>query len=207
MPKNRQNFRERQALLAELQPDRDGEARTEASPERGAGMESVPLTGSQRKRVQVRGQSRGSKIGNATQARNKIYRTWQRQTPLKRSRAILTRGRRNKYGVSRDPLSRTYNGEEYHSRLEARYAEALDLRMKAVGPYQIKSWRRQVPIKLIVNGMLVSTYIMDFVVTHMDGREEWVEVKGFDTDVWKIKFKLLKALFPDQKVTVQRATP
>lgn len=113
--------------------------------------------------------------------------------------------RRNKFGVGTDGparLLRTYQGTEYHSRMEARYAAALDMRMRSVGPYQIKGWRRQVPVKLEVNGCLISTYIVDFVVEHMDGHLEWCEVKGFETPEWKIKEKLFRALFPDRKFTI-----
>ena len=60
------------------------------------------------------------------------------------------------------------------------------------------------PVKLEVNGNLVTTYIVDFVLVFPDGREEWVEVKGFETPEWKIKEKLFRALFPDRRYTVIR---
>lgn len=132
--------------------------------------------------------------------------TLQRRVNLRRGG---TKAQRNKYGVAMDALSRktrTHNGVEYHSKLEARYAAMLDLRLKEIGPFRIKSWARQVPIKLEVNGKLICTYIVDFVVEHPDGHLEWIEVKGFDTDVWKLKQKLFHALFPDRKLTVVRTT-
>ena len=131
-----------------------------------------------------------------------------RSKPIRRRKAPLRRIRRNKYGVGLDEISRdlrTYKGTEYHSKMEARYAAALDLRMRAVHPsFRIAGWKRQVPVKLEVNGKLVSTYIVDFVVTHTDGRLEYVEIKGLETPEWKIKEKLFRALFPDRKLTIVR---
>lgn len=109
-------------------------------------------------------------------------------------------GRRPKFGN----IPRTYNGREYHSQKEARYAAELDLRCKAIGPHRINRWLPQVPVKLEVNGKLVTTYIVDFLVEHMDGRWEYVEVKGFETPEWRIKEKLFRALFPDRQLTIVR---
>ena len=123
-----------------------------------------------------------------------------RRTRLRRLGAAVTR-KRTKYGNT----PRIYNGIEYHSQKEAGYAMELDLRMRSARLVDgIRSWRRQVPVKLEVNGMLVTTYIVDFVVLYRDEREEWVEVKGFETPEWKIKEKLFRALFPDRKLTVVR---
>lgn len=134
-----------------------------------------------------------------------------RRTRMKRlarlPRRSARKGIRDKYGVRIDAEGRrlrTYNGIEYHSRLEARYAAALDLKMQCVGPYQIRSWKRQVPVKLEVNGRLICTYIVDFVIEHMDGHLDWIEVKGLETETWKLKAKLFHALFPDRKLTIVR---
>jgi hypothetical protein len=56
--------------------------------------------------------------------------------------------RTSKYGAK----SATYNGHTYHSMREANYAADLDLRVRAG---ELKEWRRQVPIDLIVNGVKV----------------------------------------------------
>ena len=55
----------------------------------------------------------------------------------------------------------TYDGYTYQSKLEAEYAQQLDWMLKAK---EIKSWRRQVPLELRVNGHLVTTYRVDFEV-------------------------------------------
>lgn len=96
--------------------------------------------------------------------------------------------RRNKYGN----VGQTYDGIAYHSKKEAVYAEELALRKKAK---DIKDWKRQVKISLDVNGYHICNYFIDFVITHNDGVLEYVEVKGFSTDVWRLKWKLFEALF------------
>lgn len=98
-----------------------------------------------------------------------------------------------------------YNGVRYDSRMEAAYAAELDLLMRVVGPYKVASWERQIPVKLEVNGVLVCTYIVDFLVHWADARDEWVEVKGFETPEWKIKEKLFRALYPHRSFRVVRS--
>lgn len=93
-----------------------------------------------------------------------------------------------KYG-SRKTL---YNGVLYMSAKEARYAQELDLRVKAKN---INSWEGQTPILLKVNDRKICKYILDFKITHNDGSEEYVEIKGFETTVWRLKKKLFEATF------------
>jgi hypothetical protein len=86
-------------------------------------------------------------------------------------------------------------GRQVTRKKEADYAQELDLLVK-VG--EIKSWERQVPIELRVNGKKICTYTMDFITITKEGHEKWIEVKGFETPEWRLKWKLLDALFPDQ---------
>ena len=99
--------------------------------------------------------------------------------------------RQNKYGNK----SSEYNGIIYHSKMEAGYAQELDLRVKAK---DIKSWVRQVKIPLKVKGELVANYYIDFVITHNDRIKEYVEVKGFETEVWRLKWKLFEIIYKDK---------
>lgn len=98
-----------------------------------------------------------------------------------------------------------YNGVTYHSALEARYAAELDWLVKGK---QIKGWDRQVKLELHVNGMRVTNYWIDFVVRHNDGSREFVEVKGYETPEWTLKWRILEATFedfrehPDDRLTV-----
>ena len=111
---------------------------------------------------------------------------------------------RYRYGGNKyHAVSSTYNGISYHSKKEAAYAAELDLRVKAK---DIKGWERQKKISLDINGYHICNYYMDFVVEHNDGTFEYVEVKGFETEEWRLKWKLTEAIFskerPDVRLTV-----
>ena len=58
----------------------------------------------------------------------------------------------------------------------------------------IKDLRRQVDFPLIVNGMKITTYRADFLVTHADQTQEVVEAKGILFPEARIKLKLFEAL-------------
>lgn len=89
------------------------------------------------------------------------------------------------------------------SKLEANYAYELDMRKKAK---QIKDWDKQHKISFDANGKHICNYYVDFIVYHNDDSIELVECKGMETDVWKIKRRLLEALFlpehPEYSYTV-----
>ena len=112
--------------------------------------------------------------------------------------AIVRLNPQHKYRAKRTE----YNGEWYHSRAEARFAALLDMRVRVK---DIRSWRRQAIVPLIVNGQVITKMIVDFVVTHNDYSEEWIELKGCETRDWIIKRNLFRALWPDVKYTVVRA--
>lgn len=84
-----------------------------------------------------------------------------------------------------------YNGVLYDSKKEANYAYRLDL-LQSCG--EVTKWFRQVRLPLDVNGQKVCTYVVDFVVHCSDGTIEHVDVKGYKTDVYKLKKKLVKAV-------------
>lgn len=87
-----------------------------------------------------------------------------------------------------------YNGNRYDSKKEASYAKELDLRKKAK---DIKDWDRQIKCELRVNGYLIANYYLDFRIFHNDGSIEWVEIKGFETEVWRLKRKMFEALLDE----------
>jgi len=96
--------------------------------------------------------------------------------------------------------ARTYNGVEYHSAAEMRYAQMLDQR-KRVG--DIRDWWGQQALPLKVNGVTVCKMVCDFKILHQGGDEaEFVEIKGYVSAVFKMKLKLLKALHPSIRYTV-----
>lgn len=97
----------------------------------------------------------------------------------------------NKY----NNVSSTVNGIQYHSKKEAAFAAELELRRKAG---DIKDWERQYKISLDVNGFHIANYYIDFVIHHNDGLQEFTEIKGFETEVWRLKWKLAEALLDEQ---------
>lgn len=87
-------------------------------------------------------------------------------------------------------------GRLYDSKKEARYSEQLELR-KLAG--EIAEIHPQYCLMLDVNGKHVCKYYVDFMVILKDGTIEYHEVKGFETDVWRIKWKLAKAIYGEER--------
>lgn len=88
-----------------------------------------------------------------------------------------------------------YKGESYHSTKEMKYAQTLDLLIKAG---QVKKWERQIKFKITVNDEFITSYILDFKVEYTDGKIEYVDVKGMKSgvpyDLFKVKKRLMKAV-------------
>jgi len=88
------------------------------------------------------------------------------------------------------------------SKFEAGKAQELELMKKGKA---IKDYKEQVKIPLVVNDFHICNYYIDFVVEHNDGEIEYIETKGYATDVWKLKWKLFEALYdvPGNKLTIE----
>jgi hypothetical protein len=99
--------------------------------------------------------------------------------------------RRSKFGNKRVKVTM---GVTYDSKGEAAYAGHLQV-LKLCG--EVLEWERQVKIQLRVNGKKICTYVMDFVVTMKDGSIELHEYKGFATDLWKMKWRILEVTLPE----------
>lgn len=111
---------------------------------------------------------------------------------------------RVRYGSKYGAKKQEYRGVSYHSKKEAGYAHDLAMRLSAG---DIKDWQRQVKISLDVDGYHIANYYIDFVVTHNDDRLEYIEVKGFETPEWRLKWKLFEALYGNKKdviLTIQK---
>ena len=109
-------------------------------------------------------------------------------------------GRRRGWGSA---VKTAYNGVLYDSKSEAAYAAHLDRRL-ASG--EIGAWGRQVRVRLEVNGKLVCSIVPDFLVWDPSGGgATYVEVKGFETPIWRLKRKLFEALYPKVKYVVVTA--
>lgn len=86
-----------------------------------------------------------------------------------------------------------------------RYAAQLELQRHALrNDERVVDVKRQVSIKLEAYGKLICRHIVDFVITFADGRVEYHEVKGFETDTWRIKHALFRAQFPERTYRVIR---
>lgn len=95
-----------------------------------------------------------------------------------------------------------YNGRKYDSKLEAGVAQELDLRLKAGEFIAITP---QFRIKLYVylpDGSKVDlfTYVCDFCCERPDGSYLLAEAKGYLTDIYRVKRKILDLVWlPDHK--------
>ena len=92
-----------------------------------------------------------------------------------------------------------YGGIRYRSRAEADYAERLTWLLK---DKRIKAWERATFYRIEINGHRCGRYTPDFKVTHLDGTEEIVEVKGWAARDFLFRFNVFRALHPQLKVTV-----
>jgi hypothetical protein len=92
------------------------------------------------------------------------------------------------------------DGILFHSKKEADYYSEL-MMLKKYG--DIVSFERQVPFVLqegyIINGKKIRPiiYIADFVIEYIDGTEEVVDTKGFRTEIYKLKKKILLYKYPN----------
>lgn len=82
-----------------------------------------------------------------------------------------------------------HNGISYASKKEARYAQDLDLRVKAG---EVIFYLRQVPLHL-PGGV---RYLVDFLEFRSDGTVAFIEVKGLDLPMGKLKRKQAEEIYP-----------
>lgn len=104
------------------------------------------------------------------------------------------RFRGNKFGAKPTVI----DGLRFDSKKEAkRWGELKALEATK----QIKQLQRQVSIPLTVNGKKICTYRADFVY-QQDGQTVVEDAKGFQTDVFKIKWKWAQVLHPEWRFLV-----
>ena len=97
--------------------------------------------------------------------------------------------------------STMYNGQRYDSKLEAKYAQDLDWRIDAG---EVKEWDRQVKLELTMHGKKLCNYYIDFRVVLQDDSVQYVEVKGFPTMLWKLKWDILLASFDTDDCPIEQ---
>jgi hypothetical protein len=102
-----------------------------------------------------------------------------------------------KYGNTRA----SHRGVMYHSQLErddAMWLESLEKEGT------ISNVERQVRYRIFVNGEHITDALVDFKFVHK-GLTVWYETKGFPTDVWKLKRKLIEATMPEKETYIVNA--
>jgi hypothetical protein len=78
------------------------------------------------------------------------------------------------------------------SRKEARLDETFMMLIKNKNILKVIRKERFI---MQINGIKICAYVADWTVYHKDGHKEIYDAKGFKTPVYKIKKKLLKALY------------
>ena len=101
-------------------------------------------------------------------------------------------GKYNKYNAKKTE----FMGYKFDSKWEAeRYGQLASMQMAGV----VEDLERQVKFDIIVNDHKICKYIADFVyiLTHENGKKEKIieDAKGVQTTDFKIKKKLMKAVF------------
>jgi hypothetical protein len=104
--------------------------------------------------------------------------------------------KKNKYKA----IKSEYNGQVFHSKKEKNYAVRLDLLKKSSKESErVLDYKTQVPFKVEVKEKKICTYILDFVVNYVDGRTEYVDVKGYKKgtaySMFRVKKKLVEAIY------------
>lgn len=101
------------------------------------------------------------------------------------------------------------DGIKFDSKAEAEYY--LHLKEK-VDNGEIRSFERQIRMTLqegfylegIKGKVRDITYVVDFVVTKSDGSITYIDVKGIETDVFKLKRKMFMHKYQTPLVTVKK---
>lgn len=81
------------------------------------------------------------------------------------------------------------DGHKYDSKLEHKYKKYLDI-LKANG--DVTCYLPHIPIPLPGG----TKYIADFLVFYSDGMVRFIDVKGVQTDTFKIKKREVEAIYP-----------
>lgn len=110
---------------------------------------------------------------------------------------LIKKPKRSKYSA----VKTIFSGKTYDSKLEARYAQFIELMIKSG---EAESVEPQHTLRLEVNGELICKYIPDFMITFSDGHIEMWDAKGMETKDFKIKWKLAKVLYPQYKFEIKK---
>jgi hypothetical protein len=89
----------------------------------------------------------------------------------------------------RNTRTQASDGSWHQSKKQAAYCDTLILLQKAG---DVKFFLQQVPFRL-PGGV---KYLLDFLVVYPGGRIEYVDVKGYKTETYKLKKKQVEDLYP-----------
>ena len=100
--------------------------------------------------------------------------------------------RKNKYGAIKTQV----DGILFDSKLEAFHYDMLKMQLLAG---EIETLRLQEEFIIKIEGKQICIYVADYYYYDKEA-QKWVvsDAKGVKTDVFKIKWKLMQALFPDK---------
>lgn len=102
--------------------------------------------------------------------------------------------KRNKFGN----VKTTRNGRKFDSIRESEVARDYET-LKRAGT--IRTIHYQPRIELLPRPNRI-VYVADFLITWADGRREYIDVKGVETAVFKIKAKLFRHFYPNETLTI-----
>jgi len=89
------------------------------------------------------------------------------------------------------------HGHVHDSAKEARRCNDLHLLERAG---EISQLEQQPKFPIVVNGIRVCTYVGDFAYLDRDGKRVIEDVKGHKTDVYRLKKKLVEAVYSGVRV-------
>lgn len=89
--------------------------------------------------------------------------------------------------------TQTSDGQKFKSELEASYYKRMWC-LQQIG--EVTKIEREVRYELVVNGVFISAYLMDFRITYADGHIEYIDCKSDATltPVYRIKRQLMIAI-------------
>jgi len=105
----------------------------------------------------------------------------------------------NKYNVA-PQAARTALGRVFDSKREMQYAQEFE-GLKKAGELLVLEYQ---PVVILTPKPNLIKYIPDFRVIWRNGNEEYIDVKGVETDVFKIKKKLFAHFHPDKLLVIMR---
>jgi hypothetical protein len=103
----------------------------------------------------------------------------------------ITKKAAKKEGRVKNVRKKVIDGITFDSTKEARRWQDLVLMQKAG---QIDGLRRQIPFDISINGVFICIWFADFVYTR-DGVEVTEDTKGVRTEVYRLKRRLVEALY------------